>query len=70
MRCYVRTALVAMAAGLVYTAFSERRNAVMLGTWSYSELMPVIPGLSIGPSPMLQWLIIPAVAFGWSFRGS
>jgi hypothetical protein len=31
VRSYVRTALLAIAAGLVYTAFSEWRNAVVLG---------------------------------------
>jgi len=52
-------ATAATAAGLVYTAFSEWMNTQVHGTWTYSELMPVLPWLGIGLTPMLQWLLLP-----------
>jgi hypothetical protein len=27
--------------------------------WSYSALMPVVPGLGVGLSPLTQWLVLP-----------
>jgi len=36
-------------------------------SWVYSSVMPVIPGLEIGLSPLLQWVILPPVAV-WFVR--
>ena len=36
-------------------------------TWVYSSAMPVIPGVEIGLSPLLQWVIVPPVAL-WFVR--
>ncbi len=36
-------------------------------TWSYSSAMPVIPGIEIGLSPLLQWVVIPPVTI-WFVR--
>lgn len=36
-------------------------------TWAYSSKMPVIPGIEIGLSPLLQWVVIPPVAL-WFVR--
>jgi hypothetical protein len=38
---------------------------VVRASWAYSDWMPVIPiaGLSIGLSPLLQWIVVPAAAF-------
>lgn len=47
--------------GLMTTAAIEW-TSVAKGRWSYSELMPVDPWLGIGLSPILQWLLIPALA--------
>lgn len=54
---------IAIVLGVVYTAFSEWLNVVVRASWAYSELMPVISlfGLSIGVSPLLQWIIVPGV---------
>lgn len=60
---YWRVAIAACAFGLVYTAYSEWRHAVVLRHWTYSALMPVVPGLGMGVFPLLQWILIPAVAF-------
>src|SRR5205807_9351338 len=52
--------------GVAYTAFSEWLNIVVRQSWAYSERMPLIPlfGFRIGLSPLLQWIIVPATAFG------
>jgi hypothetical protein len=51
--------------GIGYTVFSEWLNVVIRAAWAYSEWMPVIPlfGHKIGLSPLLQWIVVPAVAF-------
>jgi hypothetical protein len=49
--------------GVRYTAFSEHVNLAR-GAWVYSELMPVVvvPGISIGVTPLVQWLLLPTLA--------
>jgi hypothetical protein len=37
-------------------------------TWAYSSAMPVIPGIEIGLSPLLQWVVIPPVALWFARR--
>ena len=48
--------------GLIYTLFSEWYNTSVPMSWSYSEWMPVTPLVPIGLSPLLQWLLLPAIA--------
>ena len=36
-------------------------------TWAYSTAMPVIPGIEIGLSPLLQWVIVPPIVL-WFVR--
>jgi len=48
--------------GTAYTALSEQINVGLRQSWAYSHLMPVLPGTSIGVLPLLQWLMLPAVA--------
>lgn len=55
-------ALVSIAFGIAYTAFSEWLNVEVRGTWAYRDLMPVIPILGVGVSPMLQWVVLPGLA--------
>lgn len=50
-----------IALGAVYTIFSEWNNTVVLGSWTYSALMPQF--LGIGISPVAQWLVIPTILF-------
>ena len=57
-----RTALLTIAGGLAYTGYSEWLNAAVKRSWSYSDLMPAIPDLGIGLSPVLQWIVVPSVA--------
>lgn len=51
--------------GLAYTLFSEWLNVNVRGSWAYSALMPLVPlgFFSIGLSPLLQWLVVPASGF-------
>ena len=64
----VRVAMLTIAAGLAYTGYSEWLNTGVKQSWTYSELMPVIPGLGLGWSPMLQWIVIPALALWFATR--
>jgi len=57
-----RVAFLTIAAGLAYTGYSEWLNTAVKRSWSYSDLMPVIPGLGIGLSAVLQWIVVPSVA--------
>jgi len=61
-----RVGAVAVGFGLAYTAFSEWFNTVVRMSWAYSEWMPLTPFLPLGASPLLQWLLVPAVALAWA----
>jgi len=56
----------ALIFGLAYTVFSEWRNVTVHSAWAYSEWMPIVSafGIRIGLSPLLQWMVVPAAAFG------
>jgi hypothetical protein len=58
---FVRVAVMAMLLGVTYTLFSEWFNVAVLQSWAYSRLMPVIPPLGTGLSPLLQWLVLPGI---------
>jgi len=59
-----RIAVGTALAGVVYTVFSEWSNTAILGSWAYSELMPVltVAGVDIGLAPLIQWLVLPPLA--------
>ena len=63
-----RVALIAVPAGIAYTIFSEWLNIVIRAAWAYSDLMPVVPIIDAGLSPLLQWTVIPLAAFWWAAR--
>lgn len=48
--------------GVGYTIFSEWLNIVIRASWAYSPLMPVVPIINTGLSPLLQWIVIPIAA--------
>jgi hypothetical protein len=54
--------------GLGYTLFSEWLNIVIRAAWAYSDLMPIVPFIGAGLSPVLQWIVIPMTAFWWAAR--
>jgi len=63
---YFPVSAVAVFLGLVYTIYSEQLNIVNR-TWAYSDLMPIIPWLDVGLTPILQWLVIPSFCF-WKLQ--
>ena len=67
-RRYGRAAAVALALGVAYTVFSERYNVGVRATWAYSDLMPMVPFLDVGLSPVAQWIVIPIAGFLWAGR--
>ena len=60
----LRVLASAIIFGLAYTVFSEWLNVELRENWAYSTLMPRVPPLGTGLSPILQWLVLPPVA--WS----
>ena len=60
-----RVLVTAIALGVGYTIFSEWLNIEVREAWAYRDLMPVIPILDAGLSPVLQWVVIPAAAYFW-----
>ena len=69
-----RIAALTLTGGLAYTVFSEWLNVEVRRSWTYSGLMPVLPPFDTGLSPVLQWLVVPALALraahraGWERR--
>lgn len=51
---------------LGYTVFSEWLNTSVRASWAYSDLMPVIPVVDLGLSPLAQWIVIPLAGFSWA----
>jgi hypothetical protein len=51
---YRRVTAVTIVLGVGYTIFSEWLNTDVREAWAYSELMPVVPFLDTGLSPLLQ----------------
>lgn len=50
-------AVVFIALGIVYTAYSEHFNVHITQRWAYSNWMPTIAG--IGIVPLVQWIVVP-----------
>ena len=69
-RGYAKVAAATIAAALCYTVFSEWLNVEIRGSWAYRDLMPRLPILGTGLTPVLQWLVVPCVAFWWARRGT
>lgn len=66
-RVRMRRVLVAtVIIGVGYTIFSEWLNIVVREAWAYRDLMPVIPVIDAGLSPVLQWTVIPTAAYAWA----
>lgn len=65
---YRRVAAIAIVIGVGYTAFCEWLNTVVREAWAYSKLMPVIPLIEAGLSPILQWVLVPLSASWWARR--
>ena len=37
-------------------------HAIQTGRWAYSGLMPIVPGIEVGLSPLVQLIILPGLA--------
>ena len=51
--------IVFIMIGVVATVISEQVNVHILKSWTYNQLMPIVPGLKVGLVPLLQWMAIP-----------
>ena len=58
-----RVLIMAVAFGVAYTVFSEWLNIVVRAAWAYRDIMPVVPIVDTGLTPLLQWVIVPTVAY-------
>jgi hypothetical protein len=58
-----RMVFTAILLGVAYTVFSEWLNVDIRRSWSYTAAMPVLPLIGTGLTPLLQWLIVPGIAF-------
>ena len=56
-------AFTAIILGAAYTILSEWLNVEIWRSWSYTAAMPVLPLVGTGLTPLLQWLIVPGLAF-------
>jgi len=63
-----RVIAVTMALGLAYTVFSEWLNIEVREAWAYRDLMPVIPVIDAGLSPILQWIVVPLAGFRFAMK--
>ena len=64
-----RVAALTLVAGLACTVLIEWLMVEVWRTWAYSGLMPLLPPLGTGLSPVLQWLLVPSVAL-WTAYGA
>ncbi|MDO8272739.1 MAG: hypothetical protein Q7U82_12625 [Gammaproteobacteria bacterium] len=64
---FLRVAIAATVFGLLYTMFSEWLNVDIRRSWAYKESMPLVPLFGTGLTPVLQWLMVPALGF-WFAR--
>lgn len=58
-----QVAATAGAIGLGYTIFSEWLNVEVRGAWAYADVMPLVPVIGAGLSPLVQWIAVPALSF-------
>ncbi len=59
----LRSSILQRGGGFGYTIYSEYLNIAVRRAWGYSELMPTLPPLGTGLSPLLQWVVVPLVGF-------
>lgn len=54
---------VMLATGLMMSVSIEWIAVHIVGRWAYTERMPLVPGLGVGLSPILQMLVLPPLIF-------
>ena len=60
---FIPIMIAALVIGIGYTVYSEWLNTSVRKSWGYTELMPTLPWIGTGLSPLLQWLFVPVLAF-------
>lgn len=58
-----RVLATATFAGIAYTVFSEWMNTQVTMSWQYAESMPQVPPFGTGLAPLLQWIVVPPLAY-------
>ncbi|MQA67107.1 MAG: hypothetical protein GEU76_14600 [Alphaproteobacteria bacterium] len=56
-----------MSIGLALTVVFERLATGILGRWTYSDAMPILPAVGVGILPLIQWIMLPPVLL-WLVR--
>ena len=58
-----------IAIGIIITMAIEwlATRGYWVQSWSYSPAMPVVPGIGVGLSPLLQWIVLPLLVV-WFVR--
>lgn len=59
---FLKVTAITVVLAVAYTIFSEWLNVSVRNAWAYSEWMPVVPVIGTGLSPLLQWVVTPALA--------
>lgn len=61
-----------VAVGVAITAIIEwlATRGHWAQTWVYSSAMPLIPGIGVGLSPLLQWVVVPPIVLWFARRQS
>lgn len=57
-----------LSIGILITVGMEWLSTQVLHRWAYGPAMPVVPGLRVGLSPVLQWLVVPPVVIWFTRR--
>jgi len=67
-----REAAAFVAVGVAITALIEwlATRGHWAQTWAYSSAMPLIPGIGVGLSPLLQWVVVPPMVLWFTRRQS
>lgn len=68
VRRFAVVAATTVLIGVSYTIFSEWLNISVRRSWAYSPLMPVIPWIQTGLSPVAQWIVLPSFGLWWARR--
>lgn len=67
-RGYARVLVIAMALGVAITIYFEWLAVSVRQSWAYRDLMPTLPPLGTGLTPVLQWLVLPPLCLHWARR--
>lgn len=59
---FAHVGALTLAIGVAYTVYSEWLNVLVRKAWAYAPLMPTLPPLGTGLTPLLQWLVVPSLA--------